>query len=67
MVTLKITTEKVNKQFVIAPTVVVDYSDKATIELLFGWLNGMLCISISWARKAKNRATNGNSNGAKRG
>ena len=68
MVTLKITTEKANKMLVIVPTVAVDYSDKAknaTIELFFGWLNGMLGVSISWTRKAKNSAANGVSNKAK--
>lgn len=54
MVTLKFTTEKVGKQFIIIPTAVVDYLDKAkkaTIELTFGWLNRMLIISINWSRK----------------
>ena len=62
MVTLKFTTEKVSKQRIIIPTVVVDYSDKAekaTIELFFGWLNGILGVSISWTRKVKNSAANG--------
>lgn len=62
MVTLKFTAEKASKQLVIIPTVVVDYSDKAkkaTIELFFGWLNGMLGVSISWTRKVKNSAANG--------
>jgi hypothetical protein len=62
MVTLKFTAEKASKQLVIIPTVVVDYSDKAkraTIELFFGWLNGMLGVSISWTRKVKNNAANG--------
>lgn len=72
MVTIKFETEKMDKgQFVIIPTVVIDYSDysnkakKATIELFFGWLNGMLGISISWTRKVKNSTANGVSNEAK--
>lgn len=68
MVTLKFTAEKTSKQLVIIPTIVVDYSDKAkkaTIELFFGWLNGMLGVSISWTRKVKNSATNGVSDEAK--
>lgn len=68
MVTLKFTAEKASKQLVIIPTVVVDYSDKAkkaTIELFFGWLNGMLGISINWTRKVKNSAANGVSDEAK--
>ena len=62
MVTLKFTAEKASKQLIIIPTVVVDYSDKAkkaTIGLLFGWLNGTLGVSISWTRKVKNSAVNG--------
>ena len=62
MVTLKFTAEKTSEQLVIIPTVVVDYSDKAkkaTIGLLFGWLNGTLGVSISWTRKVKNSAVNG--------
>lgn len=62
MVTLKFTAEKASKQLIIVPIVAVDYSDKvkkATIELFFGWLNGMLSVSISWTRKVKNSATNG--------
>ena len=62
MVTLKFTAEKTGKRLVIIPTVVVDYSDKAkkaTVELFFGWLNGMFGISISWASKVKNGAANG--------
>ena len=66
MITLKITTEKVNNGLLITPTVAVDYSDKATIELFFGWLNGILGVSINWTHKAKNSATNGNSSKAKR-
>lgn len=61
MVTLKFTAEKASKQLVIIPTVVVDYSDKAkkaTVELFFGWLNGMLGVSISWTRKVKNSTAN---------
>lgn len=68
MVTLKFTAEKTSKLLVIIPTVVVDYSDKAkkaTIALLFSWLNGMLFIHISWTRKAKNSAANGVSDKAK--
>ena len=68
MVTLKFTVEKADKQIVIIPSVVVDYSDKAkkaTIELFFGWLNGMLGVSISWTRKVKNSAANGVSDEAK--
>lgn len=68
MVTLKFTTEKASEQLIIIPTVIVDYSDKAkkaTIELFFGWLNGMLGISISWTRKVKNSATNDVSDEAK--
>ena len=68
MVTLKFTTAKANKQLVIIPTVAVDYSDKAkkaTIELFFGWLNGMFSVSISWTRKVKNSAANGASNEVK--
>lgn len=68
MITLKITTEKANKQFFIIPSAMVDYSDKAekaTIDLFFGWLNGILGVSINWTREAKNSAPNGNSNGAK--
>lgn len=53
MVTLKITTEKVNQGLLITPTVAVDYSDKATIELFFGWLNVILGVSINWTREAK--------------
>lgn len=56
MVTLKFTVEKADKQIVIIPSVVVDYSDKAkkaTIELTFGWLNRMLIISINWSRKSQ--------------
>ena len=69
MVTLKFTTEKASKQLIIIPTVVVDYSDKAkkaTIGLLFGWLNGTLGVSISWTRKVKNSAANGVLDEAKR-
>lgn len=68
MVTLKFTAEKASKQLIIIPAVVVDYSDKAkkaTIELFFGWLNGMLGVSINWTRKIKNRAVNGVSYEAK--
>lgn len=68
MVTLKFTAEKTSKRLVIIPTVVYDYSDKAkkaTIELFFGWLNGMLDVSISWTRKVKNSAANGVSDEAK--
>lgn len=68
MVTLKFTTAKASKQLVIIPTMAVDYSDKAkkaTIELFFGWLNGVLGISINWTRKAKNSAANGVSDEAK--
>lgn len=68
MVALKFTAEKVNKGLLITPTVAVDYSDKAkkaTIELFFGWLNGILCVSISWTRKIKNSAANGVSDEAK--
>ena len=56
MVTLEFTAGKASKQLVIIPTVVVDYSDKAkkaTIGLLFGWLNGVLGVSISWTRKGQ--------------
>ena len=59
MVTLEFITTKANKQLVIIPTVVVDYSDKAknaTIDLLFCWLNGTLGISVSWTRKIKRDA-----------
>lgn len=69
MVTLKFTAEKASKQLIIIPTVVVDYSDKAkkaTIGLLFGWLNGTLGVSISWTRKVKNSAVNGVLDEAKR-
>lgn len=59
MITLKFTAEKASKQLVLIPTVVVDYSDKATIDLFFGWLNGALGIFISWTRKVKNIAANG--------
>lgn len=69
MVTLKFTAAKASKQLVIIPTVVVDYSDKAKkaiIELFFGWLNGVLGISISWTpRKVKNSAAKGVSDEAK--
>lgn len=68
MVTLKFTTEKASKQLLIIPTALVDYSnkaEKATIELFFGWLNGMLGVSISWTRKVKNSTANGISNEAK--
>lgn len=68
MVTLKFTAEKVSKQLVIIPTVVVDYSDKAkkaTIELFFDWLNVGLSVSINWARKVNNSTANGTSNEAK--
>ena len=70
MITLKFTAEKVNQGLLITPTVAVDYSDKAekaTIELFFGWLNGILGVSINWTREAKNSAPNGNSNEAKCG
>ena len=60
MVTLKFTAEKTNREFIIFPTVVVDYpenysgkTEKTTIGLLFCWLNRMLGISISWTHKAK--------------
>lgn len=68
MVTLKFTTEKANKQLIFIPTVGADYSDKAknaTVEIYLCWLNGALCISISWTHKAKNGAANGISDGAK--
>ena len=68
MVILKFTTGKARKQLVIIPTMVVDYSNKAkkaVIELFFGWLNGMLSVSISWTRKVKNSTTNGVSDEAK--
>lgn len=68
MVTLKFTTEKASKQLIIIPIIIVDYSDKAkkaTIELFFGWLDGMLGISISWTRKVKNSTANGVSDEAK--
>ena len=66
MITLKFTTEKANRQFIIFPTVVVDYpenysgkAEKTTIGLLFGWLNSTFDVSISWTRKAKNSTANG--------
>ena len=68
MITLKFTAEKASKQLVIIPIVAVDYSDKAkkaTIDLFFGWLNGMLDISISWTRKVKNSTANSVSDEAK--
>ena len=68
MVTLKFTVEKVSKQLVIIPTVVVDYSDKAkkaTIELFFDWLNVGFNVSINWTRKANNSTANGVSDKAK--
>lgn len=68
MVTLKFTAEKMSKELIITPILAVDYSNvakKATIELLFGWLNGLLSVSISWTRKAKNSTANGVSNEAK--
>lgn len=60
MVTLTFKAEKASKELVIIPTLVVDYSNtkKATIELVFGWLNGILSIYINWTRKAKNGAAN---------
>ena len=39
-------------------------SKKATVELFFGWLNGMLGIAISWTRKVTNQET-AQSNGSK--
>lgn len=70
MVTLKFAAEveKASKQLVIIPTVVYDYSDKAenaTIGLIFGWLNGLFGVYVSWTRKAKNSAANGTSSKAK--
>lgn len=72
MVTLKFTTEKANRQFVIFPTVIVDYpenysgkAENTTIGLFFGWLNRVLGVSISWTRKTKNNAANGVSDEAK--
>ena len=67
MVTVKFTTEKADKQILVIPTVLVDYSNKAkkaTVELFFGWLNGMLGIAISWTRKVTNQET-AQSNGSK--
>ena len=60
MVTLTFKAEKASKELIIIPTLVVDYSnkEKATIELCFGWLNGMLSVYINWTRKAKNSTTN---------
>ena len=63
MVTLEFITTKANKQLVIIPTVVVDYSDKAknaTTDLLFCWLNGTLGVSVSWTRKIKRDAAKWN-------
>lgn len=68
MVTLKFTAGKASKQIAIIPIVLVDYSNKAkkaTIELFFGWLNGMLGISISWTCKVKNSTANDVSDEAK--
>ena len=72
MVTIKFETEKMKKgQFVVFPTVLIDSSDysdkvnKVTIELLFGWLNGVLGVSVSWTRKVENSAANGVSDEAK--
>ena len=66
MITLKFTTEKANRQFIIFPTVVVDYpenysgkAEKTTIGLLFGWLNRTFDVSISWTCKTKNSAVKG--------
>ena len=66
MITLKFTTEKANRQFIIFPTVVVDYpenysgkAEKTTIGLFFGWLNKAFGVSISWTCKTKNSAVNG--------
>ena len=66
MVTLKFTAEKASREFIIFPTVVVDYpenysskTEKTTIGLLFGWLNRTFDVSISWTCKAKNSAVNG--------
>ena len=56
MITLKFTAEKTDREFIIFPTVVVDYSgktEKTTIGLLFCWLNRILGVSISWTHKAK--------------
>ena len=68
MLTLKYKKKKASKQLIIIPVVAVDYSDKAkkaTIELFFGWLNGLLGVSINWTRKIKNCAVNGVSYEAK--
>lgn len=60
MVTLKFTAEKADREFIIFPTVVVDYpenysskTEKTTIELLFCWLNRIIGVSMSWTHKAK--------------
>ena len=72
MVTLKFTAEKASREFIIFPTVVVDYpenysgkTEKTTIGLLFGWLNRTFDVSISWTRKTKNSTANGVLNEAK--
>lgn len=56
MVSLKFTTEKTSKQLVIIPTIAVDYTNKAknSIELFFGWLDGILNVIISWHFEVKN-------------
>ena len=47
---IKLVIDKLDKQLMLTPTVVVDYSQtrEKTIMALFGWLNLMLCVSVKW-------------------
>jgi ABC-type Fe2+-enterobactin transport system substrate-binding protein len=53
MLSLKFETEKLNKQAVVVPTVVVDYSNKrnGALQFQFGWLCGVLYVTVEWDRE----------------
>lgn len=56
MVTIKFDTEKMDKQFLVFPTVLIDSSEKAEkarMVLNFAWLRGLFIIGIKWTRKEK--------------
>ena len=51
MVSIKLAIDKLDKQLMLTPTVIVDYSQtrEKTIMALFGWLNLTLCVSVKWS------------------
>ena len=51
MISIKLAIDKLDKQLMLTPTVVVDYSQtrEKTIMALFGWLNLILCASVNWS------------------